>query len=213
MLKKIKKILITMIFILFIVISICLLLKYFDFRDKKEMELRQKEISKDTISKIPDEYKTFSFNVKKEDGSYVFQEVVYDGLTYDELVSKINRSLNSTLSSKGNVYVDNCLKYGIDPYLAVAISLYETGCKWTCSYLTRECNNVGGIKGFPGCDGGSFKYYPTIDDGIKSFIELIYEGYYSIGLTNAELMGYKYANGSETWASRVNAYIDEIKAK
>ena len=65
-----------MIFILFIVISICLLLKYFDFRDKKEMELRQKEISKDTISKIPDEYKTFSFNVKKEDGSYVFQEVV-----------------------------------------------------------------------------------------------------------------------------------------
>mgnify|MGYP002511620479 CR=1 FL=1 len=40
-------------------------------------------------------------------------------------------------------------------YLAVAIVLHETGCKWTCSKLVRECNNVGGMKG-SGC--GSYGY-------------------------------------------------------
>ena len=30
----------------------------------------------------------------------------------------------------------------MNPYLATGVMLQETGCQWTCSYLTRVCNNV-----------------------------------------------------------------------
>ena len=42
-----------------------------------------------------------------------------------------------------------------DSYVAVAIMLHETGCKSNCSSLVRNCNNVGGQKGSPGCNGGA----------------------------------------------------------
>ena len=53
-------------------------------------------------------------------------------LSYDELVAKLNRSLNSTLAGKGDSFAKYATEFGIDPYLAVAIVLHETGCKWNC---------------------------------------------------------------------------------
>ena len=135
------------------------------------------------------------------------QQVVYDNLTYSELVDKINRHLNSTLSGKGHLFVDYCLEFGVDPYLAVSIALHETGCKWNCSYLTNACNNVGGQKGY-GC--GEYASFNSIEEGIYAFVSNIYHNYYLFGLTNADLMNSKYAE-STTWASNVNRYINEIK--
>ena len=54
--------------------------------------------------------------------------IVYDGLTKEELVDKLNRNLNSTLSGTGEIFANYAIEYGIDPYLAVAIVLHETGC-------------------------------------------------------------------------------------
>ena len=90
--------------------------------------------------------------------------IVYDGMTMSELTEKLNRSLKSTIAGKGDIFASYSLERGVDPYLAVSIMLLETGCNWSCSSLMRKCNNVGGQKGSPSCDGGSYKSYPSLDD-------------------------------------------------
>ncbi len=160
---------------------------------------------------IRDEYKQISFEATRDDQK-VFKEIVFNNMTEDELIEQINKSLSSTLTNTGEIFVRRSLELGIDPYIAVAISLYETGCKWGCSYLTRECYNIGGIKGSPGCNGGSFKRFDSLEEGINSYLNLI-AGYYKNGMDTPEKMEYRYAGGSTTWASKVNAYIESIKSK
>ncbi len=138
-------------------------------------------------------------------------KIVWDGLTMGELIDKLNRMLNSTLSGKGEIFATHSLELGMDPYLAVAIVLQETGCQWNCSYLVNACNNVGGQKGSPGCDGGAYKAYSTLDEGIIGYLDNLYYNYYAYGLTTAEAMNPKYAE-STAWAYNVNSYIEKIKA-
>lgn len=134
---------------------------------------------------------------------------IYDGMTVEELASKLDRSLKNELSGKGYLYASYCLEKGVDPYLAVAISLEETGCTWNCSKLVKTCNNVGGMKG-KGC--GSYGHFPTLDDGIRAFIDNIYRNYVAYGLTTADTMNSKYAE-NPMWSTNVNAYIKKIKNK
>ncbi len=138
-------------------------------------------------------------------------EIVYDGLTLDELSDKLNRSLNSTISGYGNLFASKSIELGLDPYLAVAIVLHETGCSWNCSELVNQCYNVGGQKGGPGCWGGSYRAFSSMEEGINSFLENLYYNYYAIGLTTPETINPKYAE-STAWASKINAYIEKIKA-
>lgn len=138
--------------------------------------------------------------------------IVYDNMTMDELAAKLDRSLNSTLASKGYLFATRSIELGIDPYLAVAIVLQETGCKWECSTLVKQCNNVGGQKGAPGCNGGSYRAFSTLDEGINGFLNNLYNNYYAVGLNTPELINPKYAE-STTWAEKINNYIAEIKAK
>ena len=90
----------------------------------------------------------------KKEGNVTKKVIVYDGMTLNELTEKLNRSLKSTIAGKGDVFASYSLERGVDPYLAVSIMLLETGCNWSCSSLMRKCNNVGGQKGSPSCDGG-----------------------------------------------------------
>lgn len=138
-------------------------------------------------------------------------EIVYDGLTLDELSDKLNRSLNSTISGYGNLFASKSIELGLDPYLAVAIVLHETGCSWNCSELVNQCYNVGGQKGGPGCWGGSYRAFSSMEEGINSYLENLYYNYYAIGLTTPETINPKYAE-STAWASKINAYIEKIKA-
>ena len=138
--------------------------------------------------------------------------IVYDGMTMSELTEKLNRSLKSTIAGKGDIFASYSLERGVDPYLAVSIMLLETGCNWSCSSLMKKCNNVGGQKGSPSCDGGSYKSYPSLDEGIKGFIDNIADNYYAYGLTTPEAMNKKYA-ASNMWAIKVNNYISSVKAK
>ncbi|MCI9233980.1 MAG: glucosaminidase domain-containing protein [Bacilli bacterium] len=140
------------------------------------------------------------------------RNIVYDGMTLEELSAKLDRSLNSTLSGKGYLFAKTALELGVDPYLAVAIVLEETGCKWNCSGLVKQCNNVGGQKGGTvKCNGGAYRAYPTLDEGIIGFIDNLARNYYAHGLTTPEQINPKYA-ASKTWASKVNNYIAKIKA-
>lgn len=137
--------------------------------------------------------------------------IVYDGLTRQELIDKINRNLNSTLADKGEKFVDLALQHEMDPYLAVAIVLHETGCSWECSDLVKYCYNVGGQKGSPGCGGGSYMAFSTLDEGIEGYMNNLYNNYYSQGLTTPEAMNSRYA-ASTAWAGKINWYIEKIKA-
>ena len=135
--------------------------------------------------------------------------IIYDGMTLEELAEKINKSLNSTISGKGYLIASHSLDLGVDPYMATAIMLHETGCKWNCSYLVNSCNNVGGQKG-SGC--GAYSYFNSLDEGIIAFIDNLYNNYISLGLTTPEEINPKYAE-DPNWSVNVNKYIEIIKAQ
>lgn len=133
---------------------------------------------------------------------------VYDGLTIEELSARLNRNLgNAALAGKGDLIANYCLSKGVDPYVATAIMIHETG-RGT-STMVRTCNNVAGQKGSPSCMG-AYKGYDTIDDGIRGAIDNLYRNYYAVGLDTVEKMGPKYAEGSE-WPSKINGYVAKIK--
>lgn len=139
----------------------------------------------------------------------VIQEVMYKGKTVDEIAELLNKSLSSTITDKGYLIASYSIEKGVDPYLATAIILHETGCKWGCSYLVRECNNVGGQKG-SGC--GSYSYFNSLDEGIMAFVDNLSRNYISYGLNTPEEINPKYAEDPE-WAKKVNRYIENIKAQ
>lgn len=136
---------------------------------------------------------------------------VYDGLTLEELAAKLDRNLgNDYIAGKGMLLASQCIEKGVDPYVAVAIILHETGCGSKCSNLARACNNVGGQKGSPGCNGGSFKRYETLDAGIIGFIDNLSKNYYGKGLVTVEAIGAKYCEGN-TWPGKINSLVAKIK--
>ena len=135
--------------------------------------------------------------------------IVYDNMTLEQLSEKLNRSLNSDVSGKGYLIASRALETGVDPYVATAILLHETGCKWECSYLVKACNNVGGQKGY-GC--GSYSSFPSLDEGIIAFIDNLSNNYVRYGLNTPEEINTKYASDM-SWASKVNNYIEIIKAQ
>jgi len=132
---------------------------------------------------------------------------VYKNMTMEELTKKLNKVLSDDLKGTGKYYAKYSIELGVDPYLAVAISMHETGCAWNCSYLARKCNNVGGQKG-KGC--GSYRAYDTLEEGIYGFILNIKKNYVDYGLTTAKQMNPKYAEDPK-WSSKVNKYIKQIK--
>ncbi len=131
---------------------------------------------------------------------------VYDNMTLEQLAQKIERNLNSTLSGKGYLIASYSLSRGVDPYLALAIMLHETGCSWSCSSLVNINHNVGGMRGSNG-----YLYFSTLDEGIMAFIDNLSKNYVQYGLTTAEAMNSKYAE-NPNWHVAVNQYIEKIKA-
>ena len=145
--------------------------------------------------------------VFEDDGS-----LIYDGLTLTELTNKLNKSLPGYMTNTGYFFANYTKNTGLNPYLAVSIVLLETGCKWGCSSLTVNCNNIGGLKGGNSCNGGSYRRYNSLGEGINGFLDIIYKNYYLQGLVTPEQMASRYAQSS-TWAEKVNNYINEVKAK
>ena len=138
------------------------------------------------------------------------ETLVYDNLTLEQLADKLEKNLNSTIKGYGVVFASKTIELGLDPYLAVAIMLHETGCKWKCSTLMKNCNNVGGMKGNPSCNGGSYKKFDTLEEGIDSYLSMLYNKYYSKGYKTPEAIGPKYA-ADPKWSKKVNNYIEQIK--
>lgn len=136
---------------------------------------------------------------------------VFDGLTMEELAAKLDKNLgNDIMGGKGYFIASNCIEKGVNPYIATAIILHETGCGTKCSNLARYCYNVSGQKGRPGCNGGSFKKFDSLDEGIMGLINNLYKNYYSVGLDTVEKIAPKYAEGN-TCAGKINYFVNKIK--
>lgn len=186
--------------LLMLFVTIDVLLGVLIFKSSTPIEkLETKEI---TIKNKGNSYNTITtYEVEEVD------PIVFDNLTYSELVDKINRSLYDDLSGKGDVIVSKSLELGVDPYLATAIMLHETGCTWGCSYLVKACNNVGGQKGY-GC--GDYSSFNSLDEGINAMITNLYNNYYLYGLTTPEAINPKYAE-DPNWGNNINNYIEKIR--
>ena len=169
-----------------------------------------------TIGEIKDvmlevEASTYIEEKPKVDYSKVYPEIVYKGMTLEQLGEKLNRSLKSTLSGYGYTIASYAIEYDVDPYMAVAIMLHETGCdSGKCSTLTSQCNNVGGMKGGPSCGNGSYKRFDTLEQGIESFMRNLSNNYIKKGLTTPETINTKYA-ASTTWSTKVKYYMNKIE--
>ena len=209
--NKIQKRVIVLISLLMIYLILTFIYSRFTLY-KKEINDSMKLASNNSLEQINNSLFATSNQIIED---VVYQnttgKIVYDGLTMQELTDKLNRSLNSTLAGKGEIFATHSLELGLDPYLMVAITLQETGCRWDCSYLVKACNNVGGQKGSPRCNGGAYKAYNTLDEGIIGYIDNIYYNYYLQGLKTAEEMNSKYAE-SKSWSYNVNSYVEKIKA-
>lgn len=175
------------------------------------------ETTTTTITTTTTQIKTTTTTTEKRDlsdnNSVVIPEsiiddgtIVYDGLTLTSLAEKLNKNLSSTLTDTGIYFAKYTKLTGLDPYLAVAIVLHETGCKWTCSSLVRNNYNIGGLK-----SGGKFIKYDSLEEGIDGYLNILYNNYYNKGLTTPELMQSKYAPSSTTWTDKINWYINNIK--
>ena len=178
--------------------------------DESNNNTEMEDNTTDDVEEVVIENELEDVKTYEEVSTVPVDPIVYDGLTMRELAEKLNKSLKSTISGKGYLIASYSLQLGIDPYMATAIILHETGCNGTCSSLVRECNNVGGQKGGPSCGGGAYKAYATLDEGIMGYLDNLYRNYYSYGLTTPETIGPKYA-ASTTWASQVNNYIALIR--
>lgn len=131
---------------------------------------------------------------------------VLDGLTMEELGAKLNKSLKGVIANKGDLIAERSIELGIDPYMAVAIMLHETGCSYHCSSLARINYNVGGMKG----RSGKYQKFSSIDAGINAFLNNLYNNYYKYGLNTPETINPKYA-GSTSWAGKIRQYMVKIK--
>ena len=203
-----KKILLTFVFSMLSLVAFSSFLSNFNKEDiirltssVNDASISEKKEANNIADKI-DEY--------KKNDNLTQRIIVYDGMTMEELTAKLNRSLKSTMANKGELFASYSLQRGVDPYLAISIMLLETGCNWTCSSLVNNCNNVGGMKGSPGCGGGSFKRFSNLDEGINQFLKNLGENYYAVGLDTPEKMNPKYAESTE-WARKVNNYINYIR--
>ncbi len=210
-------------------ISIALILKsdsYFDMGSIKEafQEIDIKSVAASTNMIIEDSIykdkkeKEENMSLKEASMEVVPASIiipprieVYDGLTLEELAAKFDVLLgNGYMAGKGSLIASTALEYDVDPYIALAIILHETGCVAKCSNLVITCNNVGGQKGSPGCNGGSYKTFATLDEGILGFIQNLNRNYFAMGLTTVEQIGPKYAE-SDTWIPKINYFVNRIK--
>ncbi len=165
-------------------------------------EQKESKTTKTTKKKTTTTKKTTSSSSTK---------VVYAGMTLEQLAKKLDKNLKSTLKGYGMVFAKSSIKYGVDPYLAVAIVLHETGCNsGTCSSLVRNCNNVGGMKGKSTCGGSSYAKFSSLNTGIDAFFKNLSNNYYKKGLKTPESIGKKYAESS-TWATKIRYYMKKIK--
>ena len=111
-----KKGQIIFLYILLIIITVLALTEITYFYDKNE---------KSRVSNIA---KTLSYTyVEPKAEKMVPKPIIFDGLTKEELIEKLNKNLYDDLAGTGEYFANYTEQTGLDPYLAISIINLETG--------------------------------------------------------------------------------------
>ena len=92
--------------------------------DLKEDDLVYINIINNDIKSSENKIYDASDNALDEADELDSNNIVYAGLTLEELTNKINKSLNSTISGKGELIATYSLEKNVDPYM--------------CNHITRN---------------------------------------------------------------------------
>ncbi len=168
---------------------------------------------------IKDQIKLLNYNKEEFDENDIFNHET-DYLSFDEELfhyiidltytsSEIfSNNLISTYASKEYMLglIDYFGKFfpQVDTTIAKSIANIESG------YTARSMLDKNNI--FGGLSSGILIPYKTIEYGVYSYLKLLNDGYFSLGLTTVESIGYKYnpviENGikmaSPSWVEKVN---------
>ena len=135
----------------------------------------------------------------------------YNGEQIETIGQKIDRVYAKTsLEGYGEYIAKNAVSKGVNPYLISGIILESTSCKTECSIIFKQCNNVAGMKGEPGCFGGSYRVYKDIPEGIVDLINYISKNFNEEEMQNPNNMFKKYGK-NVSWAFKVSEYMESIK--
>lgn len=155
-------------------------------------------------------------NPNKDDNSSSTDEnqeinTEYEGESVLQVSIKLEKYFKKTpLEGYGEFVASSSIKRGVNPYLIGGIILENTKCTTDCSIIFKNCNNVGDLKGTPGCFGGSYKKYDSIEASIDDLVDYIYSKFTSLKLTSPTSIYQKYGKDI-TWAFRVTNYMEKIK--
>lgn len=135
----------------------------------------------------------------------------FNGESIEEIGKKIDNYCKKTpIEGHGEHIARVSITKGVNPYLIGAIILESSKCKTDCSVIFKECNNVSGIKGSPGCFGGAYKYYSDIDESITDIVNSISKNFYTQEMQLPYKM-YKDYGKNSSWAFKISNYMENLK--
>lgn len=135
----------------------------------------------------------------------------YNGESIEKIAHKIDKYCSKTpLEGHGEHIAKASIRKSVNPYLIGGIILESTSCKRECSIIFQECNNVSKMKGDPGCFGGAYKSYSSVNDAITDLVSKISKDFYTKEMQSPYKM-YKSYGKSSSWAFKVSNYMDAIK--
>ena len=135
----------------------------------------------------------------------------FNGESAEVIGKKIDKYCSKTpLDGYGETIAKASIRKSVNPYLISGIILESTNCKVECSVIFKECNNVSGIKGSPGCFGGTYKSYAKVEDAITDIVNNISKSFYTPEMQSPYKM-YKNYGKTSAWALKVSNYMDAIK--
>lgn len=135
----------------------------------------------------------------------------FNGESIESIGKKIDKYCKKTpLEGYGEYIAKASIRKSVNPYLISGIILESSNCKNDCSVIFKECNNVSGMKGSPGCFGGTYKQYNDLEDAISDIVNIISHDYYTPEMQSPYKM-YKNYGKNSSWALKVSNFMESIK--
>lgn len=148
---------------------------------------------------------------KQEDNKEESVNTSFNGESIEVIGKKIDKYCSKTpLEGYGEAIARAAIRKSVNPYLVSGIILESTNCKIECSVIFKECNNTSGIKGSPGCFGGTYKAYNKVEDSITDLVNSVSEKFYTPEMQSPYKM-YKDYGKTSSWALKVSNFMDAIK--
>ena len=148
-------------------------------------------------------------NISQEETPSINTE--YEGESIESVAKKLEKYFKKTpLEGYGEHIASSSIKKGVNPYLIGGIILENTKCTTDCSIIFKNCNNVGDLRGAPGCFGGSYKKYDSIESSVNDLVDYVYDKFIVNKLTSPTAIYKKYGKDI-TWAFKVTNYMEKIK--